>query len=40
MFIEKEYLEAWMNRIMDRFDRLENHFTKSSEKERPRINGE
>jgi hypothetical protein len=40
MFIEKEYLESWMKRIMERFDRLENSITKPSEKERPAINGE
>jgi hypothetical protein len=40
MFIEKEYLEAWMKRIMERFDSLENRITKPTEKERPRINGE
>ena len=40
MFIEKEYLEAWMNRIMERFDRLENRITKPPEKERHKFNGE
>jgi hypothetical protein len=32
MFIEKEYLEGWMQRIMDRFDRLENKMEKPDEK--------
>ena len=40
MFMEKEYLETWMKRIMERFDRLESRITKPAEKERPRINGE
>jgi len=44
MFIEKEYLEKWMRLIMERFDRLENHLTKSPEKEKERerhkFNGE
>ena len=34
MFIEKEYLESWMQRIMERFDRLENRLTKAPERER------
>ena len=33
MFIEKEYLEAWMRRILERFDILEKHLTKEPEKE-------
>jgi len=40
MFMEKEYLETWMKRIMERFDRLESRITKPAEKERPRISGE
>jgi hypothetical protein len=40
MFIEKEYFDAWLNRIMERFDRLESHFTKPPEKERQRLDGE
>jgi len=40
MFIEKEYLEAWMRRIMERFDRLENSISKPPEKERLRYKGE
>jgi len=40
MFIEKEYLEAWMKRIMERFDRLENSIIKPPEKERMRYKGE
>ncbi|MDR0873807.1 MAG: helix-turn-helix domain-containing protein [Prevotellaceae bacterium] len=40
MFIEKEYLEGWIKRIMERFDHLENRLTKPPEKERHRYNGE
>ena len=40
MFIEKEYLETWMQRIMERFDRLENRLTKPPEKERQIFNDE
>jgi len=40
MFIEKEYLESWMKRIMERFDGLENRFVKPPEKERLTLNGE
>ena len=40
MFIEKVYLESWMQRIMERFDRLENNLTKPPEKERFKYNGE
>ena len=40
MFIEKEYLESWMQRIMERFDRLENRLTKPPEKERQTFNDE
>jgi hypothetical protein len=40
MFIEKEYLELWMQRIMERFDRLENRFIKPPERERQTLNGE
>jgi len=40
MFIEKEYLEAWMQRVMERFDRLENSLTKPPERERLTFNGE
>lgn len=44
MFIEKEYLDAWMKRILaymaERFDRLENSFSKAPEKERRTYNGE
>jgi transcriptional antiterminator len=39
MFINKEDFEAWMERIMDRFDRLENRPAKE-EKARHRIDGE
>lgn len=31
MFIEKEYMEAWMKRIMDKLDRLENKMDKPDE---------
>jgi len=40
MFVEKEYLESWMQRIMERFDRLETHFSKPPERERPTFNSE
>jgi hypothetical protein len=38
MFIDKENFDAWMERIMERFDRLENRIKK--EKDRPHIDGE
>ena len=42
MSIERDYFEEWMKRIMERFDLLENSFTKSTvnEKERRTFNGE
>ena len=40
MFIEREYLETWMQRIMERFDRLEKGVAKPPEKERHKFNGE
>jgi hypothetical protein len=40
MFIDKEYLEVWMKRIMERFDSLEERFTKPPERERMKFNGE
>ncbi len=40
MFIEKEYLESWMRQIMERFDRLESHFSKPPEKEQQIFNDE
>ena len=40
MFIEKQYLESWMQRIMERFDRLEKNISKPPEKERLTFNGE
>lgn len=40
MIIEKEYLEAWMRRIMERFDRLEKSISKPPERERQKYNGE
>jgi hypothetical protein len=40
MFIDKEYFENWMKRIMDRFDGLERKITKPPEKERRIYNGE
>ena len=40
MFIEKEYLDAWMKRIMERFDSLENRLIKPPERERQTFNGE
>ena len=40
MFFEKEYLENWMKRIMERFDSLENRLNKQPEKERRKYKGE
>ena len=40
MFIEKEYMESWMRRIMERFDRLENQMPKLPEKGRQTLNNE
>jgi hypothetical protein len=43
MYIDKEYFEGWMNRIiegMERFDRLEHRLAKPPEKERHTYNGE
>ncbi|MDR1984576.1 MAG: helix-turn-helix domain-containing protein [Prevotellaceae bacterium] len=40
MFIEKEYLEDWMKRIMERFDNFEKSISKPPERERHRFNGE
>ena len=40
MFIEKEYLEKWFQKIMERFDRLEQSIVKPPEKERQTYNGE
>jgi hypothetical protein len=40
MFIEKEYLDAWLDKIMERFDSLENKISKPPEKERQRLDGE
>jgi len=40
MFIEKQYLDSWLQRIMERFDRLENRISKPPEKERETFNGE
>lgn len=40
MFIEKEYLDAWMKHIMERFDRLEDRLTKPPERERQTFGGE
>jgi hypothetical protein len=40
MFIEKEYLDKWFQKVMERFDRLENSMIKPPEKERQRFDGE
>jgi hypothetical protein len=40
MFIERQYLDTWMKRIMERFDTLENRIAKPPERERPRLDGE
>jgi hypothetical protein len=39
MWIEKDSFDAWMERIMDRFDMLENRINKK-EKPRHRLDGE
>ncbi|MDP4201152.1 MAG: helix-turn-helix domain-containing protein [Bacteroidota bacterium] len=39
MFVENKIFEAWMGRIMDRFDMLESRMTKQ-EKPRHKIDGE
>jgi len=40
MYIDSNHFEAWMQRIMERFDRLENKVIKPPEKEPFRYNGE
>jgi hypothetical protein len=41
MFVEKEYIESWFQRIMERFDRLENSMIKPPpERERLTLDGE
>jgi hypothetical protein len=41
MFIEKEYLDKWFQKIMERFDRLENAVVKPlPERERQKLEGE
>lgn len=40
MFIEKEYLDRWFQKLMERFDRLESSLVKPPGKERPTIGGE
>ncbi|NDV64634.1 helix-turn-helix domain-containing protein [Bacteroides sp. 224] len=35
MFIEKEYFDGWMQRIMERFDILEKQYPPSQGKSRP-----
>jgi hypothetical protein len=40
MLIEKEYIEMWMKRIIERLDSLENRMCKPPEKERRTLNGE
>jgi DNA-binding transcriptional MerR regulator len=40
MFIEKEYLDKWLQKIMERFDSLEKKISKPPEKERHSYNGE
>ena len=39
MFIEKEYLDKWFQKVMERFDGLERKITKPPERERPTYNG-
>ena len=40
MFIEKEYLDKWFQRVMERFDSMERKIAKPPEKERRTYNGE
>ena len=40
MFVEREYLEKWFSRIIERFDLLESRLTKPPERERPSLNGD
>ena len=40
MFLEKEYMESWLLRIMERFDRLEKSLVKPVERERQTYNNE
>jgi hypothetical protein len=40
MLIEKDYFEAWMKRIMERLEALENSIAKPAEKVRRTFNGE
>jgi len=40
MFIEKEYFEGWMQRLVERFDSLEKKVAKAPEKERHTFRGE
>lgn len=40
MFIDKEYLEKWFQKIMERFDGMERKIAKPTEKERRTYNGE
>ena len=40
MFIEKEYLDRWFQKIMERFDGLERKIAKPPERERCTFNGE
>jgi len=40
MFIDKDYFDSWMKRIMARFDDIEEYFDKPQDKERQTLNGE
>ncbi|GHV17911.1 excisionase [Bacteroidia bacterium] len=40
MFIENKDFEAWMKRIMERFDKLENMIDKPEDQAAPTIDGE
>ena len=40
MIVEKEYMESWMRRIMERLENIESRLTKVPERERRRFNGE
>ena len=40
MFVEKKYLDGWFQKIMERFDNLENHIMKPPDRERPTFEGD
>jgi len=40
MFVEKKFLEGWFQKIMERFDSLENRIAKPPDRERPTFEGD